>query len=197
MGHKCFISFKTEDEYYKLEIQKKLGTENIIDKSLNVAIASTNEDYIMRRIREDHLQDSTVTIYLIGCHSAENSLENQVYVKRELQASLYNSEENTRNGVLGVVLPNMEARIFRGKYTCYQCGFEHDWVAINDDTVVREFSANYYIEKDHVGCCLSEDERYCVLCSYDEFMNNPTEYIEKAFDKRTASIANKVTVYPK
>lgn len=90
-----------------------------------------------------------------------------------------------------------EARIFRGKYTCYQCGFEHDWVAINDDTVVREFSANYYIEKDHVGCCWSEDERYCVLCSYDEFMNNPTEYIEKAFDKRTASIANKVTVYPK
>lgn len=39
MGHKCFISFKTEDKYYKKRIQEDLGI-NMIDKSLNKAIDS-------------------------------------------------------------------------------------------------------------------------------------------------------------
>lgn len=197
MGHKCFISFKTEDESYKREIQKKLGIQNIIDKSLNAPIKSDDEDYIMREIREKHLKDSTVTIYLIGCHSAENSSEDPIYIKRELQASLYNGENNTRNGILGIVLPKMQNSIFKGPYICCQCGREHNWVAINDNTVVKEFSSNYYIQKGHEGCCWHEDERYCTLCSYEKFIKNPTKYIDEAFDKRTAPIAKKVTVYPK
>ena len=104
MGHKCFISFKTEDESYKKEIQDDLDID-MIDKSLNEAINSDDEDYIMRKIREDYLSDSTVTIFLIGNKSAENTFwEDQTYIKRELQASLYNGENNTRNGILGVVI---------------------------------------------------------------------------------------------
>ena len=107
MSHKCFISFKTEDKKYKKYIQEDLKID-MIDKSLNTPINSTDEDYIMRKIREDYLSDSTVTIHLIGEYSAENLLyENQAYIKRELQASLYNGENNTINGILGIVLPNM------------------------------------------------------------------------------------------
>ena len=41
-------------------------------------------------------------------YDEENLLyENQAYIKRELQASLYNGENNTKNGILGIVLPNM------------------------------------------------------------------------------------------
>ena len=65
MSHKCFISFKTEDLSYKEEIQSTLNID-MIDKSLNVPIESDDEDYIMRRIREDYISDSTVTIHLIG-----------------------------------------------------------------------------------------------------------------------------------
>lgn len=72
MAHKCFISFKTQDIDYKKKIQEDMGIE-MIDKSLNEPINSDNEDYIMRKIREDYLADSTVTIYLIGEYSAENS----------------------------------------------------------------------------------------------------------------------------
>lgn len=107
MGHKCFISFKREDEVYKRAIQCWCAADKVdmIDKSLNEAIDSENPDYVMRKIREDYLSDSTVTIFLIGTHSAEVlGREEQQYIKRELQASLYNGEGNSRNAILGVVL---------------------------------------------------------------------------------------------
>ena len=70
MGRKCFISFKTEDFWYKNYIQTVLDVD-MIDKSLNIPINSTDEEYIMRKIREDYLSDSTVTIVLIGQKSSE------------------------------------------------------------------------------------------------------------------------------
>jgi len=113
MGHKCFISFKSEDKVYKEHIQTNLAVD-MIDKSLNEPIQSENEDYIRSKIRQDHLSDSTVTIHLIGQHSSENlSANEQRYIKRELQASLYNSQANPRNGILGVVLPDLVDSVFK------------------------------------------------------------------------------------
>ena len=194
MSHKCFISFKTEDKKYKKYIQEDLKID-MIDKSLNTPINSTDEDYIMRKIREDHLSDSTVTIHLIGEYSAENLLyENQAYIKRELQASLYNGENNTKNGILGIVLPNMYDKIFKGSEVCSVCGKSHNIVCINDSTVVKEFSYNYYIPKD--GCSWSEEDRFCVLVKWNDFVKNPELYINKAFDKRSSLISAKTKVRP-
>ena len=194
MSHKCFISFKTEDKEYKRYIQEDIKID-MIDKSLNTPINSTDEDYIMRKIREDYLSDSTVTIHLIGEYSAENSLyENQAYIKRELQASLYNGENNTKNGILGIVLPNMYDKIFKGSEVCSVCGKSHNIVCINDSTVVKEFSYNYYIPKD--GCSWSEEDRFCVLVKWNDFVKNPELYINKAFDKRSSPISAKTKVRP-
>ena len=114
MSHKCFISFKTEDANYKTHIQNTLDID-MIDKSLDEAIDSEDEDYIMKKIREDYLSNSTVTIHLIGEHSSENKgYEEQKFIKRELQASLYNGSENTRSGILGIALPSMEDTIYQG-----------------------------------------------------------------------------------
>lgn len=195
MAHKCFISFKTQDISYKEEIQNDLDID-IIDKSLNEAIDSEDEDYIMRKIREDYLSDSTVTIHLIGSYSAENSwFQNQTYIKRELQASLYNGKSNTKNGILGVVLPSMYESIYKREYTCSSCGGIHNSVAINDETVVKEFSYNYYIPKES-GCCWAEEDRYCVLVKWDDFKDDPNTYIDKAFDKRSSPISSKTKVRP-
>lgn len=195
MSHKCFISFKTQDEEYKKKIQDELDVD-MIDKSLNEAIDSEDEDYVMRKIREDYLSDSTVTIHLIGNYSAEDdSSQNQNYIKRELQASLYNGKNNTKNGILGVVLPTMYDSIYKGKQTCEICGNEHNIVCINDSTVVKEFSYNYYIPKNS-GCSWSEEDRYCVLVKWDDFADDPENYIEKAFAKRSSDIAKKTKVRP-
>lgn len=192
MSHKFFISFKTEDIEYKEEIQE-MDELDIIDKSLNDPIDSDDEDYIMRKIREDYLNDSTVTICLIGNHSAENSTsENQSYIKRELQASLYNKP----NGVLGIVLPNMYDKIYKGKYTCSECGQKHNFVNINNDTTIREFNYNYYLPLSDDKCAWSESDRYCVLVKWDDFVASPNNYIEKAFNKREDDIASKIKVYP-
>ncbi len=45
MGHRCFISFKTEDSKFKEEIQNNTKID-MIDHSLNEAIDSDNEEYI-------------------------------------------------------------------------------------------------------------------------------------------------------
>lgn len=194
MGHKCFISFKTEDINYKKKIQDELDID-MIDKSLDEPINSDDEDYIMRKIREDYLSDSTVTIFLIGLHSAENSwLQNQTFIKRELQASLYNGQNNTKNGILGIVLPAMYEKVFGGSGSCSICGNNHNYVYVNDNTTIKEFSYNYYIPHDK--CAWIEDDRYCILVKWDDFVGNPEFYIDKAFDKRVSVISSKTKVKP-
>jgi hypothetical protein len=194
MGHRCFISFKTEDLGYKEYIQNHMNID-MIDKSLNVAIDSENEDYIMRKIREEYLSTSTVTIHLIGSVSSEKlGAREQRFIKRELQASLYNGEGNTRNGILGVVLPVMYKEVFLGSYICPSCGDTHNTVAVNDDTVVREFSYNYYVPNHK--CVWTEEDRYCVLAKWDDFEKDPEKFIEQAFQKRRSPIASRVKVRP-
>lgn len=194
MGRKVYISFKTEDLAYKTAIQA-MDNLDYVDKSLNDPINSEDEDYIMRRIRADYLYDSTVTVFLIGEYSSEDrGAYEQRFIKRELQASLYSSEAHSKNGILGVVLPGMQDRVFGGKYSCSQCDGTHNLVSVNDSTVVSEFSYNYYIPNGR--CSHTEDERYCVLVRWEDFEASPGDYIERAFEKRTASIASKTRVRP-
>lgn len=194
-SHKCFISFKSDDMHYKKYIQNYLDID-MIDKSLNEPIQSVNEDYIMRKIREDYLQDSTVTIHLIGQYSAENSYLNQNYIKRELQASLSNTSAGTRNGILGVVLPEVYDKIYKGQQACSQCFKNHNIVVINENTTIREFSYNYYLPLDNGEHVWSEDDRYCVLVKWEDFIVSPNKYIEQAFNKRASDIAKKIKVRP-
>ncbi|MBF4563119.1 TIR domain-containing protein [Microbacterium sp. VKM Ac-2870] len=194
MGHKVYISFKTEDAAYKDAIQA-MPHLDYVDKSLNEPINSQDPDYVLSRIRADYLNDSTVTIFLIGSYSAENlGAAEQYYIKKELQASLYNSAQSTKNGILGVVLPSAEEAIYGGTYTCVTCGGSHNLVRVNDSTCIREFSYNYYIPNSK--CSHAEEDRYCVLVRWADFAKEPNLWIEKAFDKRTEPISSKTKVRP-
>lgn len=199
MGHKCFISFKKEDVAYKDKLIKLFDSADVIEKSLDHEIKSQDADYIMYVIRRDFLSDSTVTIALIGEHSSENEgcdywgRPHNYFIQHELQASLYDGAGNTRSGILGVVIPEMYDSIYKGTYSCSTCGNTHSYVSIGDSTVVREFSANYYINP-HDGCAWSDDERYCVLVKWDDFICNPEKYVEQAFAKRDSEIAKKIKI---
>jgi|TARA_R100000789_G_C2943349_1_gene132771 hypothetical protein len=194
MGHKCFITFKTEDSVYKKHIQEELNVD-MIDKSLNEPIDSDDEEYIMSKIRQEYLSDSTVTICLIGTRSSEYlGWEEQRFIKRELQASLYNSQGNSKSGILGVVLPSMYGSVYAGSGICNFCGNSHTYININDTTIVKEFSYNYYIP--NAKCFWSEDDRYCVLVKWEDFVENPNTFIDKAFDKRNSEISGKTKVRP-
>jgi len=193
MKRKCFISCKTEDFEYKKIIQDELDID-MIDKSLNDAINSNDEDYIMQKIREDYLSDSTVTIHLIGPYSSESKgWEEQKFIKRELQASLYHGQNNTLNGILGVVLPSMYEKIFGGLYNCSNCGGSHTAVYVDGNTV-KEFSYNYFIPNGK--CSHPAEDRFCILVKWDDFKIEPEKYIEMAYEKRLSPIANKIKVRP-
>ena len=82
--------------------------------------------------------------------------------------------------------------IYGGSYKCEHCQQIINVVCIDDSTVIREFSKNYYLKPDRCGH-YSEDGRFCVLCRYSEFMNNPEKYIDRAYDKLNEPIAKCVT----
>lgn len=196
--HKCFISYKKEDAAYKDYLVNTFGGENFVNKTLDRTIDSLDGDYVMKVIRQDYLCDSTVTLFLIGSHSSENEGsdwmgDRNYFIKREIAASLFNGSGNTRNGVLGIVLPNMYRSIYHGESKCATCRNTHNLVNINDSTAIREFSYNYYI-KPHEGCSWSEEERYCVLVKWDDFIENPEKYINQAYDKRTSPVASKIRI---
>ena len=195
MSHNCFISFKKEDNFYKDQILKKLGRERITGKALDKWIDFNDIDYILQVIRNNYMNNTSVTIFLIGEHSSENEGrdyygDKNAFIKRELQATLYDGKGFSRSGLLGVVLPSMEKKIFKGEYECSQCGKKHFYVDINDATVIKEFSANYYLHKN--GCSYREEDRFCVLVTYCDFMNDPDRYIDMAYEKLSQPIANEV-----
>lgn len=194
MGHRIYISFKTKDKDYKKYIQDHLKID-MIDHSLDEAIDSEDLEYIMRVIRKEYLSDSTVTIFLIGERSNENLGEyEQRYIKRELQASLYHGQGNTQNGVLGIVLPSMYSKVYCGSGVCTTCGKTHSYININNSSTIKEFSYNYYIPNDK--CSWSEDDQFCVLVKWDDFIQEPEKYIDKAFHKRSHPISKKTKVRP-
>jgi hypothetical protein len=194
MKHKCFISSKTEDFFYKEKILKDMEID-LIDRSLNDAIDSVNEEYIMQVIRQEYLSDSTVTIFLIGSKSSEHlGWIEQKYIKRELQGSLYDGKGNTKSGILGIVLPEMYDSIYKGSNFCSSCGYTHNIINLYD-TTIREFSYNYFIPNDN-NCSWSEDDRFCVLVKWTDFVNYPEDWINKAFNKRKHPIAQKTKVKP-
>jgi hypothetical protein len=120
--------------------------------------------------------------------------EEQKFIKRELQASLYHGEGNTQNGILGVVLPHVTCNVFGNSYICSNCGNSHNYINVKD-TTVKEFSYNYYLPNGN-KCSWSEENRFCFLVKWEEFVSEPEKYIEQAFQKRSQPIAEKTKVRP-
>lgn len=82
--------------------------------------------------------------------------------------------------------------IYGGSYICSHCGEKINTVRINSQTVIREFSENYYLSPNCESGHCDESGRFCVLVKYDDFIKNPDKYIDKAFDKTNAEINKKV-----
>lgn len=101
MTHKCFLSYNAAD---KAAVDEFCDTfsGSFIHRGLKMEddiIDSTNTDYVMKRIRELYLKDSTVTIVLIGkCTWARR------FVDWEVQASLRNPSDGYPNGLVAIQL---------------------------------------------------------------------------------------------
>ncbi|MDP3034027.1 MAG: TIR domain-containing protein [Methanobacteriaceae archaeon] len=107
---KVFISYHHADKDEVNEFIKTFSNDRdvFITRALGAGmdqniIDSKDTSYVMRRIRELYLKDSTVTLVMFGkCTWARK------YVDWEIQASLRNSDNITPNGLLGVKLPSYD-----------------------------------------------------------------------------------------
>lgn len=104
--HKCFISYHGADaeevlafveNYDDVFIPRVIGIT-----SDDPAIESSDSDYIMDRIREKYLQDSTVTIVMIG-----SCTWSRKFIDWEIYSSLRRGKINRLNGVMALQLPSV------------------------------------------------------------------------------------------
>ena len=107
--HRCFISYHHDDEAEVQAFIQKFDHNHDVFISRGIGasmpgdvINSKDRDYIMRRVRELYLNDSTVTICMIGkCTWARK------YVDWEVAASLRNTANSRRNGLMAITLPSV------------------------------------------------------------------------------------------
>ena len=116
--HEVFVSYHHENHQGGRNRFERLfaGVYDIMDsRSVNVGAIPNGLalDEISRRIRDDYLSDSTVTVVLIGKDTWRRK-----HVDWEIAAPLRDTDANPRSGLLGILLPT-HASYNREEYDPY------------------------------------------------------------------------------
>jgi hypothetical protein len=103
--HKTFISYHhANDEQYKIAFKKIFADIHDIIVPWDVEIGDIDPnlktDTIRRKIRDEYLRDSTVTVVLIGSQTWQRR-----HVDWEIYSSLRDTNANPRSGLVGILLP--------------------------------------------------------------------------------------------
>ena len=118
--HKTFISYHHDDQE---EVDKFIETfdhdRDVFiaravgsDQTMDELIESDDDDYVMRRIREDHIRDSTVTLVFVGKNTWSRK-----FVDWELAASLHQgSKAGLPNGVLAILSPELSEALLPDRF---------------------------------------------------------------------------------
>ena len=157
--HKVFISYYHRDdqdyrelfedsfsEYYDIMVSKSVELGDI-DPYLKI-------ETIRQKIRDEYLQDSTVTVVLVGAHTWQRK-----FVDWEIGSSIRQTENNSRSGLLGILLPtypkpsnpNYDYYIHTippRLYDNIQCGYAkiYDWS--NDPSQVQSWIHDAFKRKN-------------------------------------------------
>ena len=82
------------------------------DQTMDELIDSENDEYVMRRIREDQIKDSTVTLLFVG-----KNTWNRKFVDWELAASLHQGPKaGLPNGALAILSPELSKAILPDRF---------------------------------------------------------------------------------
>lgn len=104
--HKCFVSYHVDDDDEVEEFLESFG-HLFIPTVVGVTedddfVDSDDTDYILDRIREEHLSGTTITMVLVGkCTWARKFVDWEVY------ASLRSYKTYLPSGLLAITLPSM------------------------------------------------------------------------------------------
>ena len=169
--HKVFISFHHGNDW-----AHRYAFEHIFTNSYNVLISAsvqigeiaptTPADIVRARIRNEYLQDSTVTIVLVGSQTWQRK-----HVDWEIGSSLRETLYNSRSGLLGIVLPTYPRASYNTylKYTIpprlsanIDCGYAKLYNWSDNPTAVSSWIHEAFLRKAKI----KPDN------SYPNFINN-------------------------
>ena len=107
--HRCFVSYhkvnSTAVKNFVEEFSDVFTAKTVGVKDEDDFINSEDTEYVMRRIREEYLSNTTVTIVLIGkCTKARK------YVDWEIASSLRNDPVNARSGLFGINMKSVGSK---------------------------------------------------------------------------------------
>ena len=143
--HKVFVSYYHHDDQHHRERFEDLFSDYydiMVSKSVELGDIDPNlkTETIRQKIREDFLQDSTVTVVLVGAHTWQRK-----FVDWEIGSSIRETQNNSRSGLLGILVPTYPGSV-NNTYNPYtipprlydnmECGFAkiHNW-SEDPDTV--------------------------------------------------------------
>ena len=118
--HKTFITYHHADQEEVDEFIKTFDHERDVfiaravgsDETMETLIDSDDDDYVMRRIREKYLSDTTVTLAFIGKETWTRK-----FVDWELAASLHQGDSAGKpNGVLAILSPALTKAILPDRF---------------------------------------------------------------------------------
>lgn len=106
--HKVFLSFHHQDDSCRRQFERDFSNEfnsTFVNRSVQDGDIDPNNriDTIRREIRDRFISDSTVTIVLIGSDTWKRK-----HVDWEIGYSLTQTSQNTRSGLIGILLPDYE-----------------------------------------------------------------------------------------
>lgn len=108
--HKTFISFHNADNWYKDHLETQWGEQfdGFVSKSVGDGDIDPNlpTDHIRQLIRDDFISDATVTIVLVG-----QGTWRRKHVDWEIASSIRDTKNNSRTGLLGLLLPIYSAQL--------------------------------------------------------------------------------------
>ena len=140
--HKIFISYHHDnDQWYKNELIR-IGEQNavFIDKSVDTGdiSESLSDEAIRRKIRDEYLRDSTVTIVLVGTETKQRK-----HIDWEIYSSMYDGPVNKKSGILAICLPSTGSDLVHAPHGNREKELFPDiagWVPINSQA---EFERRY------------------------------------------------------
>lgn len=106
--HRVFISYHHDnDQRYKDELVKFAEDNSLfIDKSVDTGDIpdDLSDESIRKKIRDEYLRNSTVTIVLVGTETRRRK-----HVDWEIHSSMYDGSVNRRLGIVVIMLPSVRS----------------------------------------------------------------------------------------
>ncbi len=185
--HRVFISYHhARDQYYKNYLIEMNRVHRVfVDMSVNTGDISDelSDEAIRRKIRDEYLRDSTVTILLVG-----QETRNRKHIDWEIYSSMVDGAVNKKSGILVVELPDASQNNWfaahQNEGIVVYPGYT-DWSYVSSRS---EFAQRHQYLPDRILDCLGNGGHYISIVPWNRIDAQPlalSYLIDACYNDRT------------